>query len=316
MGNISGLVLPIHGIPHRQFHQLVGNCFVTPDLAHDIHGAVEYHCHRAQTQRVAHKGCTAGNTTALAQDTQVVNAHIGLHALGQTGHLCQDLSKGFAFLPHFCAGDCYLAIGVGIAQRVNQLDDHILSIFVIKHVPCDAGSLIRSGAFAVDEHTDYMRTAFCLCLFIQVEEAVHAYLGGLRKILAFLQHLPVFLRCDVIILQIGFAIHDHTQRHNVNLPAFRLRTGDIGSRIGKNTDFFVLFCHIIQTSGNGPALHRSAKSFCRRASYTTTATLLDKFRQRAPSRMGIRTQRSGCSASSCSGSPLVSLPNSRYASGG
>ena len=61
----------------------------------------------------------------------------------------------------------------------------------------------------------------------------------------------------------------------------------------------------------GPASLRFSKPVCRSASNTITATELDKLRLRAPSLIGMRTQRSGCSMSSASGRPRVSLPNIR-----
>ena len=48
--------------------------------------------------------------------------------------------------------------------------------------------------------------------------------------------------------------------------------------------------------------------------HATTATALDRLRQRAPGRIGIRTVRSGSLSSRSSGRPFVSLPNSSHTS--
>ena len=85
------------------------------------------------------------------------------------------------------------------------------------------------------------------------------------------------------------------------------------------------YCRLLETSSEIPgtamttptvfleSYNRAFERGCTHllAVLTITATELDRLRLRAPSLMGMRTQRSGCSMSSASGRPRVSLPNIR-----
>ena len=176
-------------------------------------------------------------------------------------------------------------------MRVQQMDPQVvLRALFPQHPLCHEGVIVGGRAAAVDGYMDHIGVALVHILAVLFAELDGGdgsrggnALGG--------AHLFVELLIGAALtLDIVYIIQQDVKAHNINAVLLGQLLRNIAGGIGQDRDLAHNVPHFHSYSRRRPWSSSSGKSHWRRTSYTPTATLLDRFRLRQVSRMGIRMQ--------------------------